>query len=81
MPIVSIAMIVEVNQLLREKGIPFKIHLSDACGRQSMWVEPLGGEASPERYAEFYKTAEAYFEGQRMRLAYSPDRHTFWTAD
>lgn len=34
--------IIEVNGLLEEKGLNFKVHLRDACGKQSCWIEPLG---------------------------------------
>lgn len=80
MPIVSITMIIEINTLLQEKGLPYKIHLSDACGRQSMWIETLSGGSSSEQSAEFYKTIEDYFSKHRMRMEYSPDRHAFWIA-
>ena len=33
---------IEVNGLLEEKGLNFKVHLRDACGKQSCWIEPLG---------------------------------------
>ena len=31
--------IIEVNGLLEEKGLNFKVHLRDACGKQSCWIE------------------------------------------
>ena len=34
--------IIEVNGLLEEKGLNFKVYLRDACGKQSCWIEPLG---------------------------------------
>lgn len=80
MPIVSITMIIKINKLLQEKGLPYKIHLSDACGRQSMWIEMPDDDKSLEQSAEFYKTIEDYFSKHRMQLKYSPDRHTFWVA-
>ena len=42
--------IIEVNGLLEEKGLNFKVHLRDACGKQSCWIEPLGNCACEGRY-------------------------------
>ena len=43
---------IEVNGLLEEKGLNFKVHLRDACGKQSCWIEPLGNCACEGRYEE-----------------------------
>ena len=40
--------IIEVNGLLEEKGLNFKVHLRDACGKQSCWIEPLGNCAAKD---------------------------------
>lgn len=80
MTIISITMIIEVNQLLREQGLSYKVHLSDACGKQSMWIEALDGDVLAEPPAELYKAVEEYFSKQRIRLEYSPDKHTIWAA-
>lgn len=46
MKIAAITDIVEVNKALVEQGIPCKVHLRDACGRQTMWLELTGNESS-----------------------------------
>ena len=54
MNIISISKIVELNKLLLENGINIKIHISDACGKQSMWIEPLDSQPVEENvYACF----------------------------
>lgn len=78
--IISINMILELNQLLREKGLLFLVHLRDACGRQSMWVEALGGQAFDHSAELFYQELEAYFSRHKMKISYAPDRITFWIA-
>ena len=50
--------IIEVNGLLEEKGLNFKVHLRDACGKQSCWIEPLGNCACEGRYEEMYQVVE-----------------------
>jgi hypothetical protein len=34
--------IIEINNLLREQSLNYKLHLHDACGSQSFTIEPLG---------------------------------------
>ena len=36
---VSFNDVIELNGILKEKGLNFKIHLRDTCGRQSFWME------------------------------------------
>lgn len=78
--IVSINMILELNHLLREKGLLFQVHLRDACGRQSMWAEALDAQASEHSSEQFYRELEAYFSRYKMKISYAPDRKTFWIA-
>jgi hypothetical protein len=78
MPIVSIGMIVELNKILKEKGFPFTVHLSDACGSQSMRIETLD-KKEPRSVSELVcKEIIAYFDGQRIPLEFSLDKHAFW---
>lgn len=57
MTIVSIGLIVEFNKLLEAQGIPGKLHLRDACGGQSMWLELFeDGEPQREKAAGLLET-------------------------
>ena len=78
--IVSIGMILELNHLLREEGLPFQVHLRDACGRQSMWADSLDAQAFEHSSEQFYRELEAYFSRHKMKISYAPDRKTFWIA-
>ena len=78
MDIVTIGMIVELNNRLKERELPYKIHLSDACGAQSMRVEPLSGGEFADVSDELVSEINTYFAGQRMIIQFSPDRHAFW---
>lgn len=62
--------IIEVNGLLEEKGLNFKVHLRDACGKQSCWIEPLGNCACEGRYEEMYQVVEEYFRRKGQKITF-----------
>ncbi|MGC6176650.1 RDAC family protein [Lacrimispora sp. 38-1] len=78
MKIVSFGEILECNQLLKDSGLEFKIHLRDACGKQSCFVESLSDSNGTKQYQALYETLEAYFEKLRFRLEYNADKTDFW---
>lgn len=78
MKIISFNEIIELNHRLDEKGLAFKVHLRDACGRQSMWIEPLGNCACEGKYEDLYTELDRYFEENRFKVEYSEDKMTFW---
>lgn len=79
--IVTLGMIVELNQQVAEQAPGFRIHLSDACGRQSMWIEQTDPQASPTRCEGLVNLLEAYFHARGMTLGFSQDNKTFWIAN
>ncbi|MDF2888749.1 MAG: hypothetical protein K0R23_3134 [Lacrimispora sp.] len=78
MKIVSISEILECNQLLKDSGLEFKIHLRDACGKQSCSVESLSNSNGTEQYQALYETLEAYFKKLRFRVEFNADKTNFW---
>ena len=78
MKIVSISEILECNQLLKDSGLEFKIHLRDACGKQTCFVESLSDTNGTEQFKALYETLEAYFEKLRFQLEYNADKTDFW---
>lgn len=60
--------IIEVNGLLEEKGLNFKVHLRDACGKQSCWIEPLGNCACEGRMRRCIRLWRSILEGKGRRL-------------
>jgi len=78
MKIVSISEILECNQILKDSGLEFKIHLRDACGKQSCFVESLSDSNGTEQYQALYEILEAYFKKLRFRLEYNADKTDFW---
>ena len=47
--------IIELNGILKDQGLHFRIHLRDACGKQSCWIEPLGQCACEGHFDEMYR--------------------------
>ncbi|MBE7721666.1 RDAC family protein [Lacrimispora indolis] len=78
MKIVSITEILECNEWIRSKGLEFKIHLRDACGKQSCWIQSLNNKNGREQWEELYKALEEFFAGLRFRLEYGKDKTDFW---
>lgn len=69
--------IIEVNGLLEEKGLNFKVHLRDACGKQSCWIEPLGNCACEGRYEEMYQVVEEYFRNKGQKIEFDETKLNF----
>ena len=73
MKIVSINMIIDLNKLLSNENV--KVHLRDACGKQSLWLEKLGTD---EISQNTYDIIEDYFKKENFKLIFSDDRVNFW---
>jgi len=78
MKIVSITEILECNEFIKGKGLEFKIHLRDACGKQSCWIESFHDKNSSRQWEELYKVLEEFFGSLRFRLEYGEDKTNFW---
>lgn len=75
--VVSIADVVALNEALAQAGVAAKVHLHDACGGQSLWLEPLEG-AGGDDLPRAREVVEGYLTGRRVRLGWSDDGVTFW---
>lgn len=69
--------IIELNGLLKDQGLHFRIHLRDACGKQSCWIEPLGNCACEGHFDEMYGLVEAYFERKGFSVEYDEQKMNF----
>ena len=78
MKIVSITSIIQLNKLLEANNTGVKIHVKDACGKQSMRIEMLSGTSVSD---EVYQLIDSFFNAERMATEYSTDRMTFWIKD
>ena len=72
---------IEVNGLLEEKGLNFKVHLRDACGKQSCWIEPLGNCACEGRYEEMYQVVEEYFRSKGQKIEFDETKLNFFAIE
>ena len=77
MSYVSFNDVIELNGILKDKGLNFRIHLRDTCGRQFFWIEPLGNCACEGRYDEMYQVVEEYFEGKGFSVQYDDQKMNF----
>ena len=75
MQTLSISMVVELNKLLAHNDLEFKIHLSDTCGKQSLWIDSNIPISSLDK---FYPLMEAYFEKYNITLQYNANKTSFW---
>ena len=79
MNIILLTDILDCNHLLEERGLAFRVHLRDACGKQTCWIEPLGECACSGRFEEMRRTVEAFFVARRFRITYGDEEKlTFW---
>ena len=81
MNIVSFNQIIELNHLLQKKELQCKIHIRDACGAQSFYIEQLGEndrtEINEDINENIYNTIDEYFQSNKMIVVYRNDKHTF----
>lgn len=77
MRVVSISDVVEVNKALAAKGLACKVHLRDACGRQTIWLElPAGEEAAKPRTQD---AVRELFAARGYQLEFDPmEGVNFW---
>ncbi|HOV40530.1 MAG TPA: hypothetical protein PLM59_01965 [Oscillospiraceae bacterium] len=75
MKTVSIGMIVEINSILKGKGLPYKIHLHDACGAQAMEIESL--EEDNEQFEAAVSAINEYFSLHGMETVFIPGGKNF----
>lgn len=78
MKIVSITEILQCNEFIKNKGLDFKVHLRDACGKQSCWIESFRETTSSGQWEELYKALEEFFGRLRFELEYGEDKSVFW---
>lgn len=76
MKIVAIGQIIELNNILKENQLPYKIHLRDACAMQSFSIEVLEIENDEDKNL-LSEIIETYFLKQNMIVSYTKDKYHF----
>lgn len=79
MSIVSIQEVVEWNEKILLENLGFKIHLRDACGSQSFWIEELREGQTEGDYQKLYTILDSFFIKKKLTVAFSEDKMNFWT--
>ena len=77
MNIISFNDIIEINGILKDMALNFRIHLRDACGGQSLWIEPMGNCACEGHYEELYQKLEDFFDKKGFILKYWDNKMQF----
>ena len=70
---IGINKIVDLNKLLKEENV--KVHLRDACGKQSLWIENF---SEKEISGKAYEIINMFFENEKLALIFSDDKINFW---
>lgn len=76
--IISINDIINCNAILKEKNLRYKIHLRDACGKQSCWIEAVGENVKSAEDTELIAVLNAYFAGIGFTLEFGECSKDFW---
>lgn len=67
----------EMNDLIKENNLMYKIHLSDACGGQTMWIETLdGGDAKDIN--KINPVLIEYFKQHNTEIQFNSNNDKFW---
>ncbi|MDF2821543.1 MAG: hypothetical protein K0R15_1984 [Clostridiales bacterium] len=74
MKIVSFNELIELNRNFEEKSVGLKVHLRDACGGQSFWIEKLTTDCDVDL---FYSELENYFKNKNLSVEYFEDKMSF----
>lgn len=70
MKIIAFQEIIELNHILEEKGLSFRIHLRDSCGGQSINIEPLSNCGTEGKNDEMHEVIKEYFSKKRINVQF-----------
>lgn len=76
MTTITIEELIELNRILEEKNLQSKIHLRDACGGQSFWIETLDNSDIP---AQLYDELDIFFSQRNINIKFNNSRTEFWS--
>ncbi|MGL4605962.1 MAG: RDAC family protein [Eubacteriaceae bacterium] len=73
--------IIALNNQIKAQGFKDLVHLSDACGRQSMWIEGGEEDGKIQDLNGLHELIKNYFETLKIEIEFSWDKKSFWTKD
>lgn len=71
----------EVNRRIQERDLAYKVHLSDACGGQSMWIESMDKANHFDNLDDLNDLIKGYFSEIHADVQFSWDKKSFWSKD
>ncbi|MDO9490665.1 hypothetical protein [Acetobacterium sp.] len=71
----------EVNRRIEERDLAYKVHLSDACGGQSMWIEAMDKANHFDNLDDLNDLIKGYFSEIHADVEFSWDKKSFWSKD
>lgn len=74
MTIITFQEIIELNHILEEKEIPYRLHLKDRCGGQSIEIEALNGCEIDDSYSKLQEVVKNYFLKNRLNVQFDESR-------
>ena len=74
--VISFNEVIELNQILKDKGLNIKVHLHDRCGSQSFTIEATDDEAQDQKDTA-KKEIEKYFDHKGSTLRFSENNQEF----
>lgn len=72
--------LLEMNRRATEKGLAYKIHLSDACGGQTLWIESLQENDAYDNLDDLVQIIKDFFAEHRAEVEFGKDQKTFWSS-
>ncbi len=67
-----------LNDQIEKENLDYKVHLSDACSGQCMWLEDLKHDSFVEN-EKLEEVITNYFKTQESKVVFSGDKKSFWT--
>lgn len=77
-PYMSSFDIVELNKRFEQQRIPYIVHLRDACGRQSAWLEAKKADEGGAGAAEARRCISEYFCKPGLCVHFDSASLSFW---
>jgi len=65
----------DLNKILKEKKLPYKIHLRDTCGNQVMWIEYLQEEVIDDT---LFTIIQSFFKERKLTVQFNSSKSQFW---
>ena len=75
--IVTFNDIIALNKKIQDEHLSYKVHMSDACGSQNMWIEDLDQAYTVCRDPRLYEIIDAHFKALGGEVVYSWDKRSF----